>query len=194
MAINTTGTPLSARLAVAAAALAALLLVGSCAASSEGGPAGPAVSSPHPISTTPATTPTDPPATTSTHPPATFEITRPRQGSLVSWSELVTGLVRGLPAGMSAWLVIQPGQPTGYWPQPGPLYPDATGKGRFVSQATFGLSPNTDHGEQFILMIVQATPDADQRFKQFVAGPQSTGMPGLPDGTQVLTQISVTRS
>jgi len=186
--------PASARPVLATAALAACLLASSCGHGSLQSSIGPTVSPTGLTGSTPTTMPPHAATTTPIRPPimVTAEITGPRQGSLVSWAQMVTGLVMGLPAGMSAWLVIQPAQPTGYWPQPGPLHPDPNG--RYVTPATLGLNAMTDHGEQFILMIVEATTAASQQFKQFIIAAQSTGMPGLPDGTQVLTEISVTRS
>jgi len=170
--------------ALAAAALAVCLLASSCA---DGSPSGSTGITPTMATQHAATTTSTRPAIT-----MTAKISTPRQGGLVSWAQVITGLVTGLPAGMSAWLVIQPAQPTGYWPQPGPLHPDLNGW--FVAPTTFGLNATTDRGEQFILMIVEATTAASQQLKQFTIVTQSTGMPGLPDGTQVLTQISVTRS
>jgi hypothetical protein len=60
--------------------------------------------------------------------------------------------------------------------------------------AYFGLSAAQDSGETFILMIVSASQDASQRFREFNGKSQSTGLQALPDGTAVLAQITVRRS
>jgi hypothetical protein len=112
-------------------------------------------------------------------------------GSRVFYTQPVAGLVSGIPSGMDTWLVVQPIVAPQYWPQPGPLRTDVNGQ--FNAVAYFGLSATQNSGEGFLLMIVSASQDASQRFRDFLKTPQTTGMQGLPDGAQILIKISVKR-
>jgi len=172
-----------------AAAAAAAVVVGVIiyAGLHVGGPA--SVMSPSPsMSTTLASIPASTPAPGVT---ATAQFTNLHNGSRVSFTQQVTGLVSGIPAGMDIWLVVQPLLAPQYWPQSGPLL--IVG-GQFHTVAYFGPSSAFSRGEEFNLIIVSAPQDASQRFREFLQEPQAAGLSALPDGAQPLTQILVKRS
>jgi hypothetical protein len=123
---------------------------------------------------------------------ATARFTGLHNGSKVSFIQNVTGHVAGIPPGMDSWLVVQPVAAPAYWPQRGPLHLDEYG--HFDAVAIFGHSPTQDRGEHFILMIVVVPPDVSQRFEYFTSHPLGIGLPALPGGTRILTQITVERS
>ena len=115
-----------------------------------------------------------------------------RDGSEVSFSQQVTGLVSGIPNEFDTWLVVQPILAPDYWPQDDALHPDPLSQFRAV--AHFGQSATQDSGKEFILMIVSAPQDASQRFREFVGtGSMQHGMQPLPSGSKVLKQITVKR-
>jgi hypothetical protein len=118
------------------------------------------------------------------------EFTNLHRGSKVSFTQQVSGRVANIPNGMDIWLVVLPVFAPGYWPQPGPVVLDP--HGQFHAFAYFG-NPAIDKGdykgEKFILMIVEASPVASQQFRHFKIDPQ--GLPGLPAGITVLTEIMV---
>lgn len=151
-----------------------------------------------PSSSTSSTTPT-PSVTTSpsvisspkTSPPTTAGFTGLHNGSRVSFTQQVAGLVSGIPTGMDIWLVVQPIFAPQYWPQSGPLL--IVG-GQFHAVVYFGLSASQGSGQEFNLIIVSAPQDASQRFRDFLQKPQAAGMSGLPGGAQPLTLIFVKRS
>ena len=127
-------------------------------------------------------------------PPPTVraEFTGLRDGSKVSFSQQVTGLVSGIPNGFDTWLIVQPILAPDYWPQDDALHPDPLSQFRAV--AYFGQSTTQNSGEEFILMIVSASQDASQRFREFVGtGSMQHGMQSLPSGSRVLKQITVKR-
>jgi len=169
---------------LAAAAAAVLLLVGVYAADLHHS------SSPPPAAAAPSVN------TTIANPaPAgpTAQFTGLHDGSKVSFIQKVSGQVVDIPPLMDIWLVVRPVGAATYQPQPGPLHPDVDGL--FDGVAVFGHSPTQNRGERFILMIVEATPSASQYLELFAGShPQGASLPALPDGTQILTQITVQRS
>ena len=136
------------------------------------------------------TTPT--PTVTTSPPTMTARFTGLHDGSPVTFTQQVAGIVSGIPSGMDTWLVVQPSLAPQYWPQSGPLQ-TAVG-GQFNAVAHIGESATQDRGEEFNLMIVSAPQDASQRFQEFLGKPQAMGMQGLPGGAQPLAQIHVKRS
>jgi len=124
-------------------------------------------------------------------PRPTGRLSSPQDRSEVSFSQPVTGLVSGIPNGFDTWLVVKPILAPSYWPQDEPLHPDP--HCQFRTAAYFGQSATQNSGEEFILMIVSASQDASERFREFVRAPQGTGMQRLPSGSQVLSQITVKR-
>jgi len=124
---------------------------------------------------------------------ATAQFTVLHQGSRVSFNQPVAGLVAGIPSGVDAWLVVWPSGAHAYWPQGAPLFLDVNGG--FTSAAQFGLSPSQDSGEEFMLMVVEASGDASDAFSNFIntQSQPPKGMPTLPSCTKVLAQVTVRR-
>jgi predicted nucleotide-binding protein len=115
---------------------------------------------------------------------AAGSLSAPRDDSEVAYKEVVSGVVVGLPPRTEAWILVQPSFEGTYWPQRNlPL--DQTGS--FRAMAQFGRSTTTNIGEEFILLLVMAPPDASARFRD------SQGLPELPPGVQTLARIIVTR-
>ena len=159
--------------------LAAVAVLSVCVlATSCGGGSAPSSTA---TSLSPSVTSTPP---TSTQPPPTAQFTSLHDGSRVSYNQQVTGTVSGIPAGTYTWLVVEPSLTPGYyWPQTGPLNPEVNGQFRALTY--IGQSATQNSGEEFTLMIVQASPDASQRFHEFIIKAPGTGLQGLPDGTNI---------
>ena len=86
----------------------------------------------------------------------TAQFTSLHDGSRVSYNQQVTGTVSGIPAGTYTWLVVEPSLTPGYyWPQTGPLNPEVNGQFRALTY--IGQSATQNSGEEFTLMIVQAS-------------------------------------
>jgi len=164
------------RFLASGAVLAAFLLTTSCNTAGSGTAA-------------PPSPPPPPPCMPSSAPTARFTNTPENSG--VTFSQMISGIAKGIPSGQDAWLVVWPALAPAYWPQRGALAPDMTG--RFTGTAGFGSSPFTNMGEKFNLMLVEACPDASQRFEQFNSTPQQWGMSRLPPDTRILAQVTVRR-
>ena len=158
---------------LASGAVPAFLLITSCSASGSGTAAPPA----------------PPPCMPSRAATASF-VDVPENGG-VAYSQMINGIVKGIPSAQDAWLVVWPALAPAYWPQRDALIPDMTG--RFIAAADFGSNKFTNTGERFNLMIVEACPDASQLFEQFNSTPQIWGMSRLPSDTRILAQVTVRR-
>ena len=167
---------------------AAAVALAACTSSGSTSTSAPASST---VGTTSASPPTSPTVTTSTAPSVTGQFTGLPDGSKVAFQQLVSGVVRGLPSGTDAWIVVYPVLAPAYWPQPGPLLLDSAGG--FRTLVYFGASQLQDIGEQFITRLVIASPAASAYFRAFVASAQSQGLPALPSGAQTLATVTVTR-
>lgn len=132
-----------------------------------------------------------PPPSPSPSPSATAAFTAPHDGSTVLFTQDVTGRITNSQNGMAFWLVVQPLLAPQYWPQHGPLSLDPSG--RFQATAYIGQSSSQSKGEKVNLLIVEAPRDASQRFSEFSAKQQGSGMERLPDGTTTLAKITVVR-
>lgn len=169
----------------AAAAAAVLLVVGVSVAILQRSSSPPSASAPS------ATTSVAQPDFTGA--PVTAQFTGLHDGSKVSFIQKVTGQVTGIPPSTDIWLVVRPVTAAAYRPQPGPLHVDV--QGLFDAVAVFGQSSTQNRGERFILMLVSATPSASQYFELFGSShSQGASLPTLPDGTQILAEITVERS
>jgi len=173
---------LSVLCVTAAVALAA------CSSSGSPSTSAPASST---VGTTSASPPTSPTVTTSTFPSVTGQLTGLPDGSKVAFQQPVSGVVRGLPPGTDAWIVVYPVAAPAYWPQPGPLQLDSAGG--FRTSVYFGASPLQNVGEQFITRLLIASPAASARFRAFLGQPASLGLAALPPGVQTLATVTVTR-
>jgi hypothetical protein len=162
------------RFLASAAALAAFALTTSCGSAGSG---------------TTAQPPPPPPCAPSGA--ATARFTNLHENSVVTFSQTVSGTVKGIPSRQDAWLVVWPLLAPAYWPQRGALAPDTTG--RFTGIAGFGASATTNQGEKFNLMLVEACPAASQRFQAFNSTAQHSGMSRLPSDARIVAQITVRR-
>lgn len=168
-------------------AVVPVFALASCGSSSA---TGPAVSSPSRSSSASSTSAPPPPRISSPPPVPTAEFTSLHQGSTVSFRQEVTGRIANIPKGMKPWLMIEPVSAPAYWPQS----PLLLLGGRFDTPATFGQNPETDSGDKFILIIVEATPDVSQQFTYFINHLQGYGLQTLPAGATPLALITVIRS
>jgi hypothetical protein len=140
----------------------------------------------------PSSPPSSPTVITSTSPSVTGQFTGLPDGSKVAFQQPVSGVVRGLPPGTDAWIVVYPVLAPAFWPQPGPLQLDSAGG--FRTSVYFGASATQNIGEQFITRLVIASPAASARFRAFLGPPASSqGLPALPPGVQTLATVTVTR-
>jgi hypothetical protein len=110
-------------------------------------------------------------------------------GSVVSYRERIAGIVSDLPLEAEAWLIVQPGQEAGYWPQCGL----PAGQASFQAPAQFGGSETEDIGEEFGLLLTLASKEASNIFRIFQAKESSRGLRELPEGTRTLDQVRVIR-
>jgi len=112
-----------------------------------------------------------------------------RDGSVVSRREVIAGVVSNVPPEAEAWLIVQPGQEAGYWPQCGL----PAGQASFQALAHFGGSGTEDIGEGFGLLLTLASKEASNFFRIFQAKESSRGLRELPEGTRTLDQVRVIR-
>jgi hypothetical protein len=113
-------------------------------------------------------------------------------GGKVVWQPQVSGVVRSLPPGTDAWIVVYPELAPAYWPQPGPLQLDSAGG--FRTSVYIGASATQDLGEKSIVRLVTASQTTSARFRAFLGLPApSQGLPALPSGVQTLATLTVTR-
>jgi predicted nucleotide-binding protein len=119
-------------------------------------------------------------------------LTSLRDGSDVDHREVVNGVVVGLPPGAEAWILVQPVFDATYWPMHNPPLGQ---KGIFRAVAQFGRSDTQDIGEEYVLLLVMAPPEASARFREFLstAKDASKGMHDLPPDVVTLHQLIVTR-
>jgi hypothetical protein len=172
------------RLFSVAVALSACALTASCT-----GPSPPPTSSPPTSSVITDSSAIGSPVISSP-PTTTARFTGLHKGSLVSYPQLVAGVVSGIPAGRDTWLVVQPILAPRFWPQSGPLL--IVG-GQFNAVVYFGTSAVQGKGQEFNLLIVSAPENASQRFQEFTQKPEATGLARLPDGAQALSEVLVKR-
>lgn len=128
-------------------------------------------------------------------PTPTVEITNPTDGGEVVHSTQVRGTSSNISPDQDIWLVVQPHLAPQFHPQPGPV---AQGQdGEWIGTAFFGESPSRNIGEGFELIVVLATREASQAFREYLDQSSRTGsFPGLAfllDGTEIEDQITVTR-
>lgn len=161
---------------------AAAVALAACGSSSS-------TSTPSPPVSTIANTST--PHSTSTSPRVAGEFTGLPDGSKVVWQPQVSGVVRNLPPGTDAWIVLYSELAPAYWPQPGPLQLDSAGG--FATSVYIGASATQNIGEKFIVRLVIASSAASARFRAFVASSPSMGLSALPPGVQTLATVTVTR-
>lgn len=129
---------------------------------------------------------------TKTPPPVVGRFTGLLDGGKVGWQPQVSGVVRSLPQGTDAWIVVYPELAPAYWPQPGPLQLDSAGG--FRTSVYIGASPTQNLGEKFIVRLVIASQAASARFRAFLGPPApNQGLPTLPPGVQTLATVTVTR-
>ena len=171
-------------LCVAAAAVA-LAACGSSSSTSTPSPP------PSTIATTSTPQSTAPTGATSTSPRVAGQFTGLPDGSKVVWQPQVSGVVRNLPPGTDAWIVVYSELAPAYWPQPGPLQLDSAGG--FATSVYIGASATQNIGGKFVVRLVIAPSAASARFRVFVASSPSMGLPALPPGVQTLATVTVTR-
>jgi hypothetical protein len=175
-------------LSVLSVAAAAVMLAACNSHSSTGTPSLP----PSIIVTTSAPQSIAPAAVNSTPPPVTGQFTGLPDGDKVVWQPQVSGVVRSLPPGTDAWIVIYPELAPAYWPQTGPLPLDSAGG--FRTSVYIGASATQGLGERFIVRLVIASEAASARFRAFLGPPApSQGLPTLPPGVQTLATVTVIR-
>jgi hypothetical protein len=168
----------------------ALVALAACSSSSSTSTSAPATSTVVSTSTSPTVSPTV--VTTTTSPSVAGQFTNLPDGSKVAFQQPVTGIVRSIPPGTYAWIVVYPIKAPAYWPQPGPLHLDQAGG--FRTSVYCGASATQNVGEKFIVRLVIAPAAASASFRAFLGPPApSQGMPALPDGVQTLTTVTVTR-
>jgi hypothetical protein len=125
-------------------------------------------------------------------PRPTGRISSPRNGSEVDLHEEVSG-VANLPPDAEAWIVVRPIREGTNWPQYN-LSKGHTGNFQVPRQAVqFGGERTEYSGERYDLRLVMAPPDASARFREFPGEDASRGMLELPDGVELLDQVTVKR-
>jgi hypothetical protein len=125
-------------------------------------------------------------------PRPTGRISSPRNGSEVDLHQEVSG-VANLPPDAEAWIVVQPIREGSNWPQYN-LHKGHTGDFQVPRRAVqFGGERTEYSGERYDLCLVMAPPDASARFREFRGEDASRGMLELPDGVELLDQVTVKR-
>jgi hypothetical protein len=101
----------------------------------------------------------------------------------------LNGLVRGLKPGQQLWVVFRGARRDHLFPAPAPC--NILPEGRFNCQQsiTGTLGPRATNMKGFVVAVF---PAAAAIFKQYASGSLGTaGLPELPDGAAVVSQISV---
>jgi hypothetical protein len=115
-------------------------------------------------------------------------ITHLQDQSRVEHKQLVSGEVAGVPADAEPWLLVRPVLDGVFYPQQ-KLSPDMNGQ--FRSMAYFGRSADRNRGEEFLLLLVLARPQASK----LLSGKLNAAayIKELPQDVQVLDQRTVIR-
>ena len=126
----------------------------------------------------------------------TVEINLPSSGQLCGHKVQVAGTITGAPEGAILRTVVVPGAVGTYHPQAGRLtiLPEAgTWSGRTYIGST---GQGSDTGEEFEILVVECTEEAEAAFDRYLAGAAAEGWPGLtalPEGAAVLQRVKVVR-
>jgi predicted nucleotide-binding protein len=118
----------------------------------------------------------------------TGKITRPR-GGRVNQRDTVTGVVASIPSDSQALLLVQTPRALLYYPQAKLLLNQ---EGGFTSEAKFGRVGSRDGGEEFVLILVLASPTASATFQACLE--RGDCMASLPPDVLVLDQVTVIRN
>jgi len=111
----------------------------------------------------------------------------PPDGSEVGQRETVSGFVIGLSPGTKAWVLVQTGVSAHYWPQ----RDLPVGQTNFQTEAHFGRIGMKDIGKEFLLLLVMASLDDSELFREF--RDKDRGLPDLPPSVRTLAHVRVTR-
>ena len=123
------------------------------------------------------------------------EIIEPKNGAYTRHELPVEGVYADLPEGVDLWMVTVPETLQNYHPQGVPATLD---DGDWRAMAYVGNArPNADPGARVKLLVVGATKEAGEVFRNYIADSvnrqQWLGMGRLPPGTEVITEIEVVR-
>lgn len=130
-------------------------------------------------------------------------IAAPMDGVTVCYEQAFRGDAAGAPPGQALWLVVKPLADPLTYPQAGPLGIEsqmAQGGGRnWTGVAFLGTGPGTLGGEgaTFKVSLVAAAADADaamRAHRERLRTIPDAGLPSMPEGTNVLHSIVVTRA
>jgi hypothetical protein len=115
----------------------------------------------------------------------------PSDNSKVSRTFLTTGKIYGeIAEGHHIWLVVNPENSFGWYPQVGEIVPDV-GSGKWQQSTIIGTD-NESKNRKFKIALVEVDKDGNSQFKNNIA---SRNYPEefLPDNTKFLYTITVTR-
>lgn len=148
---------------------------------------------------TPTPTISNPTATATPTPSVNVTITFPTEGSQVSRMTTVNGTASNIPPGKELWLLIESKAVKGYYPQggttgtPSPIV--VSSSGTWNRDAYIGQ--DNDSGRQFVLYIALVDQEGraaiDRYFASGASSNSYTPIYSLPNGIQILTQVSVIR-
>jgi len=120
------------------------------------------------------------------------EILSPASGSSVPALVAVRGIAAGIPEGSRVWLVVNPVNEPGWWPQGGPLVPLPPSR---TWQQTASLGGAV--GQRFQVAVVLASASASLEFERYLEQGTRTGnyaAQPLPAGTMPLVAVEVVKA
>jgi len=118
-------------------------------------------------------------------------IISPKDGSLFTNTFYVNGIVKNMPVDSHLWLVVNPRESNGCWPQYKEIRPDEN-TGEWNGKVTI----DGDDGKLLDILLVDANAKANKFFNDYIANQEKENSPErpMPEGTKLLTHITVTKA
>ncbi|HET7463758.1 MAG TPA: hypothetical protein VFJ82_21060 [Longimicrobium sp.] len=123
--------------------------------------------------------------------PTGVRITSPAEASTVSRLVTVQGTSCHVPRGQQLWVIVLPQGVSAFYPQTGPV---VVSGGRWSASAYVGLD-SVDAGRGFQIIAALADRQAHGVIQGYFTQARGNfgGLPSLPSGTQVMSQVQVVR-
>jgi len=118
-------------------------------------------------------------------------INNPQDGSSFKGSIDVNGIARNIPANNHLWLVVNPRESIGYWPQYKEIIRNDN-SGAWNGKVSIG----GDDGKLLDILLVSVNSEANNYFTDYIATQEKSNFPArpLPEGTKALAHITVIKS